>query len=76
MCIQFDKIENWYSCSPYNLTIRSHICTFLYDHINRNVLGNILPGLFQAPEALSKEVLLEAKQLGFADKQIAQAIER
>ena len=32
--------------------------------------------MIQAPEALNKEVLLEAKQLGFADRQIAVAIER
>ena len=31
---------------------------------------------FQSPSDLSRDLYLEAKQLGFADKQIAQAIER
>ena len=42
----------------------------------QDIISALYFASFQAPEALNKEVLLEAKQLGFSDKQIAIVIER
>ena len=50
-------------------------CNILHDLTEKISLKSCII-FFQSPSDLSRDLYLEAKQLGFADKQIAQAIER